>query len=277
MDFNIESNDFESGEIAREYAIQEALLTALDRAEQQADERQLHRDVVSHTVESCMQSCLSLVEMTFVTREGQPLDPDPLSENSWKSDVEAPPCAPDTWMRGVIQVKKPQQIQLSSAITGEHQSFLLQKQLFSGSRHRMCHAFEHNTHVGDKGMGSQLKGSLKRSGSSRSSQASAAASPRISMDLPRNSSHRSSESASSRHPAGKATSGAHHASAHKKRPQDSIEERLREEVAIRKKEEQRHAEMLAKEEEDLQKFEALHKQLHGKEYGYDHKGQVIAS
>ena len=49
MDFNIESTDFESGEIAREYAIQEALLTALDVAEQQADERQLHRDVVSHT------------------------------------------------------------------------------------------------------------------------------------------------------------------------------------------------------------------------------------
>ena len=115
----------------------------------------------------------------------------------------------------------------------------------------------------------------------------------MSKDLPRNSSRRSSESvhdeqasksslsrrvfAGSRHPAGKAASGAHHASALRKGPQDSIEERLREEVAIRKKEEQRHAEMLAKEEEDLQKFEALHKQLHGKEYGYDHKGQVTAS
>ena len=129
MDFNIESTDFESGEIAREYAVQEALLTALDRAEQQADELQLHRDVISHTVECCMQSCLSLVEMTFVTRERQPLDPDPLSENSWQPDVEAPPCAPDTWMRGVVQIKKPKQIQLNSAIPGEHLSFLLQKRL----------------------------------------------------------------------------------------------------------------------------------------------------
>ena len=60
----------------------------------------------------------------------------------------------------------------------------------------------------------------------------------------------------------------------KKGPQQEIEDRLREEVAIRKKEQQRHAEMLAKEEEDQQKFEALHKQLRGKEYGYDHKGQV---
>jgi len=57
-------------------------------------------------------------------------------------------------------------------------------------------------------------------------------------------------------------------------PQQEIEDRLREEVAIRKKEQQRHAEMLAKEEEDQQKFEALHKQLRGKDYGYDHKGQV---
>ena len=57
-------------------------------------------------------------------------------------------------------------------------------------------------------------------------------------------------------------------------PQQELEERLREEVAIRKKEQQRHAETLAKEEEDQQKFEVLHKQLRGKEYGYDHKGQV---
>lgn len=120
MDVNIDSNDFESGEIAREYAIQEALLIALDRAEQQADEQQLYRDVISHTVECCMQSCASLVEMTFVTREAQPLDPDPLSESSWHPDAEASPCAPDTWMRGVIQIKKPQPVQLSSTLTGEH-------------------------------------------------------------------------------------------------------------------------------------------------------------
>ena len=134
MDLNIDSNDFELGEIAREYAIQEALLTALDRAEQQADEQQLYRDVISHTVECCMQSCASLVEMTFVTREAQPLDPDPLSENSWQPDTEASPCAPDTWMRGVIQIKKPQPVQLSSTLTGEHQTSLLHKHLFTGTK-----------------------------------------------------------------------------------------------------------------------------------------------
>lgn len=137
-----------------------------------------------------------------------------------------------------------------------------------------------------------LKNSLTRTGSSRSSLNG---SPRLSKDLSRNSSRRSSRSESMRDeqalqstlsrkdfsgslpPSGKAASRAHHASAHRKGPVDSIEERLREEVAIRKKEEQRHTEMLAKEEEDLLKFEALHKQLHGKEYGYDHKGQVTAS
>lgn len=143
MDFNIESTDFEAGEIAREYAIQEALLTALDVAEQQADERQLHRDVVSHTVECCMQSCVSLVEMTFVTRERQPLDPDPLSEDSWQPDVEAPPCAPDTWMRGVIQIRKPQQVQLIFSTTGGHPGFLLH--FFCGNRHMMCIPLKHIT------------------------------------------------------------------------------------------------------------------------------------
>ena len=120
MDLNIESDEFESGEIAREYAIQEALLEAFDRAEQQADERQLYRDVVSHTVTSCMQSCVSLLEMTFVTREAQPLQPDPLSGSSWQPDAEPLPCAPDTWMRGVIQIRQPQQRQLSSMTTGKN-------------------------------------------------------------------------------------------------------------------------------------------------------------
>ncbi|KAL0055890.1 hypothetical protein WJX82_005449 [Trebouxia sp. C0006] len=75
-------------------------------------------------------------------------------------------------------------------------------------------------------------------------------------------------------PQGKAGAAAARAGA-KTGPQQEIEDRLREEVAIRKKEQQRHAEMLAKEEEDQQKFEALHKQLRGKDYGYDHKGQIV--
>lgn len=149
----------------------------------------------------------------------------------------------------------------------------------------------HAVHAGDKGNASPSKNTLRRTGSTRSNQA--VASPRISKDLSRNSSRTSNESftgrdehaafctlpkkdtAGGRLPAGKAGSGGHHGSP-RKGPQHEVEERLREEVAIRKKEQQRHAEMLAKEEEDQQKFEALHKQLRGKDYGYDHKGQVTA-
>ena len=160
-------------------------------------------------------------------------------------------------------------------------------------------------------MGSFSKNTLTRTGSTKSNQASGL--PRISKDLSRKSGRKSKASghhdehaaylknlAASRTPAGQAA-GAHHTTAHhglahhgvahhglahhgsghhglKKPPLHvDVEERLREEVAIRKKEELRHAEMLAKEEEDLQKFEALHKQLRGKEYGYDHKGQVSFS
>ncbi len=118
MDLNIESEDFESGEIARAYAVQDALQTAFDSAYQQADEQQLHDDIITRTVESCMQSCVSLLEMTFVARERQPLDPDPLTESSWQPDTEAQPCAPDTWMRGVIQIRQPQHLQSSASTSG---------------------------------------------------------------------------------------------------------------------------------------------------------------
>lgn len=64
---------------------------------------------------------------------------------------------------------------------------------------------------------------------------------------------------------------------HKKGPQQELEDRLREEVAIRKKEHQLHEEMLAQADEEQQKFEALHKQMRGKDYGYDCKGQVCCS
>lgn len=63
----------------------------------------------------------------------------------------------------------------------------------------------------------------------------------------------------------------------KKGPQQELEDRLREEVAIRKKEHQLHEEMLAQAEEEQQKFEVLHKQMRGKDYGYDCKGQVLLS
>ena len=119
MELNIEAEDFESGEIARQYAVQEALQAALDSAYQQADERQLHAEVLAYTVDTCMQNCVSLLEMTFVTRETQPLDPDPLTEPSWQPDAEAAPCAPDTWMRGVIQVKQPQPRRLSTSSMGK--------------------------------------------------------------------------------------------------------------------------------------------------------------
>lgn len=159
--------------------------------------------------------------------------------------------------------------------------------MYSGGQHTQSRC-----PAGDKANTSLSKTTLRRTGSTRSNQASA--SPRISKDLSRNSSRTSIESftgreehaafctlpkkdaAAGRLPAGKAGSGGHHASP-RKGPQHEVEERLREEVAIRKKEQQRHAEMLAKEEEDQQKFETLHKQLRGKDYGYDHKGQVTAS
>ncbi|DBA74158.1 hypothetical protein WJX77_012011 [Trebouxia sp. C0004] len=258
MDINVESEDFESGEIARSYAVQEALQTAFDSAYQQADERQLHADVVGYTVDSCMKSCVSLLEMTFVSRERQPLDPDPLTETSWQPDPEAQPCAPDTWMRGVIQVRQPQRQPIVST-TG--------------------------------GTASPSKPPLSHGGSTRSNQASS--SPRISKDLSRVPSRRTSresltghddsatctssrkDGAASRVPQGKAGAAAATRGPAKTGPQQEIEDRMREEVAIRKKEHQRHAEMLAKEEEDQQKFEALHKQLRGKDYGYDHKGQIV--
>ncbi|KAL0040932.1 hypothetical protein WJX79_010418 [Trebouxia sp. C0005] len=140
------------------------------------------------------------------------------------------------------------------------------------------------------GTASPSKPPLSRSSSTRSNQASG--SPRISKDVSRVPSRRTSreslsghddsgtstssrkDGAASRAPQGKAGAAAARGPA-KTGPQQEIEDRLREEVAIRKKEQQRHAEMLAKEEEDQQKFEALHKQLRGKDYGYDHKGQIV--
>ena len=135
MELNIESEDFEAGEIARAYAVQEALQSALDAAYQQADERQLHAEVLAYTVESCMQNCVSLLELTFVARESQPLDPDPLTEASWQSDVEAAPCAPDTWMRGVIRVKQPEARRTTTGHIGEEMLFTLQKPYVTPTEH----------------------------------------------------------------------------------------------------------------------------------------------
>ena len=109
MDINIEADDFETGEIAREYIVQEVLQTAFDRAYAQLDEQKLQQDIANYTVTTCMGSCIALLEMTFVSREAQPLEPDPLSEASWQAEEQPQPCAQDTWMRGVVPKRWNQQ------------------------------------------------------------------------------------------------------------------------------------------------------------------------
>ena len=44
----------------------------------------------------------------------------------------------------------------------------------------------------------------------------------------------------------------------------------------RRKQLAKHAEMAARDEEERQRLDTLQKQLRGKEYGYDHRGQVGA-
>ena len=118
MDVNIEADDFDTGEIAREYVVQEVLQTAFDRAYAQLEEKQLHQEIVEFTVNSCFNSCMALLELTFVSREAQPLDPEPLSEASWQLEEQPQPCAQDTWMRGVVPKRWNQQRQAVAGVEG---------------------------------------------------------------------------------------------------------------------------------------------------------------
>ena len=96
--------DSQSGEIERQYLVQDLLTEALDAAWQSILERELYRQVQQCVVEQCLAASMAAIEMAHVNREPEPADP--ATTSSWQPNQQPAPCLPDTWMRGVVQVRQ---------------------------------------------------------------------------------------------------------------------------------------------------------------------------
>ena len=97
-------DDSQSGEIERQYLVQDLLTEALDAAWQSILERELYSQVQQCVLEQCLAASMAAIEMAHVNREPEPADP--ATTSSWQPNQQPAPCLPDTWMRGVVQVRQ---------------------------------------------------------------------------------------------------------------------------------------------------------------------------
>ena len=94
----------DSGEIERHFVVQDLLTEALNAAWQSILERELCRQVQQCVIEQCLAASMAAIEMAHVNREPEPADP--ATTSSWQPNQQPAPCLPDTWMRGVVQVRQ---------------------------------------------------------------------------------------------------------------------------------------------------------------------------
>ena len=97
-------DDSQSGEIERQYLVQDLLTEVLHAAWQSILERELNRQVQQCVVEQCLAASMAAIEMAHANREPEPADP--ATTSSWQPKQQPAPCLPDTWMRGVVQVRQ---------------------------------------------------------------------------------------------------------------------------------------------------------------------------
>ena len=97
-------DDSQSGEIERQFLVQDLLTEALDAAWQSILERELYRQVQQCVVEQCLAASMAAIGMAHVNREPEPADP--ATTSSWQPNQQPAPCLADSWMRGVVQVRQ---------------------------------------------------------------------------------------------------------------------------------------------------------------------------
>lgn len=99
MDIDIESPDFDTGEIERNFAIQDAVRQLTRRLNSHIEASESRRQAESLVADAVIASSLCVVEMAFIQRQ-ETAEVMQLSSPSWQPDREPEPSVLDTWVRG---------------------------------------------------------------------------------------------------------------------------------------------------------------------------------
>ncbi|KAG1671025.1 hypothetical protein FOA52_014269 [Chlamydomonas sp. UWO 241] len=194
------------------------------------------RNAVTHAaISNALEAGLQGVAMVYLERDEQPTTSVSALHHSWVAESEFSPCDMDAWLRAAIPEQAPSDFKKSFAM-----------EQFLRARSSTVASSSSN----------ERPGSASRNPSLHTPHAQ---SPR-NVASPQRSPNKSSRTASV------SNSGA--------RPSSS-DARLREELEIRKAQAAIARSLDAKDAEEKQKLASLKKSLQGRDYAYDHKGNVV--
>ncbi|GFR44267.1 hypothetical protein Agub_g5472 [Astrephomene gubernaculifera] len=269
-------------------------------------EHRAHTRVVEDAVDSCLATALDVIEMQYPAREDNPVSAISLEHNSWEQEKPPDPCSFDSWLRSALPDMAP-----TSTSSWAMQQFLMKEPTIkrntstlsnggsgsgtgggSGTTPTPTSTGDPTTSappVGDGPASRSASFSAQDARMARSAAAAAAAATSgggagVTYAAgtsgggagPRREPPLNAASTRSLHP----TSSRRHITKLDTRKQltpeqELVEEQLRQELQQRKTQEEMSRRLEQKDAEERSKLASLRKELKGKDYTYDHKGEVV--
>lgn len=232
---DFESPEFDDLDVQREDAIVDALDTIYARFSDYIRYLGQRNQCKKDAIEHSIEACLSTIDILYVPRDDHAVSAISLKNNSWEPEAVPVPCTVDAWVRGVIP-----EVEKPPAPAIETA----------------------RSKTGVK------EGTMART--SRPGPSSVVSSEPEPLTTVTNRKGRSA------HPTDNGRASASPTRKKKLTPEQQLaEDRLREELVIRRRQEEVARLMEQKDEEARIKLANIQRELKGKEYGYNHKGEIV--
>mmetsp|Transcript_21315 Transcript_21315/g.46552 ORF Transcript_21315/g.46552 Transcript_21315/m.46552 type:complete len:552 (+) Transcript_21315:178-1833(+) len=235
---------WDGAEIAKHDVIQDCLDIIFAGLDDGINKLELLKRATADAVDHAIESGLVAVDMLYVERDDNPVSEVSTTNRSWEVEAAPEACDMDSWLRAAIpetSVDKP-----SYAM----EQFLKQQQArpsvgrsLSKTASRRSSVISPPTGNSRPGSASGKKGRETSPNNRKYSQLGKSTTKKVKVPVAAES--------------------------------KAVEDRLREELEIRRAQEEKARELEAKDAEAKAKLAAMQRSLKGKDYTYDHKGQMV--
>ncbi|PNW73381.1 hypothetical protein CHLRE_14g630200v5 [Chlamydomonas reinhardtii] len=231
-------------------------------------EQKAHTRQAGDAVDSCLATCLEVIQMQYPAREDNPVSAVSLEHSSWEQERAPDPCSLDSWLRSALPEAAP-----PAASSSERDSYIMQQFLSKAPSIRRSLS---GRSAGSGALDGEAGGEAGGGGGKAGGGGGGPGTP-----------ERHARMSGMGRLAGVSTRSMLHAGASRRHvtkldtakrltaEQEQLEEQLRGELQQRKTQEEMSRRLEAKDAEERSRLSSLRKELKGKDYTYDHKGEVV--
>ncbi|GLI67668.1 hypothetical protein VaNZ11_011829 [Volvox africanus] len=241
-------------------------------------EHKAHTRTLVDAVESCLATCMDVIEMQYPAREDNPVSVISLDHCSWEQEKPPDPCSFDSWLRSALPESAP-----ATGITPRGDNWVMQQFLNKQpSIHRTTSArsIASTATAAAANAAAAVVDTEASTSTDRPQRA-----PAVGY-APGTTGGDGASGGGTRLRAGLSTRSLHQSGSRRNvtkletrkvltPEQEHLEEQLRQELQQRKTQEEMSRRLEQRDAEERSKLASLRKELKGKDYTYDHKGEVV--